>query len=242
MIYFLGDIHGDFEHVLRITLADRPTAIVFLGDIEAKRPFEQEIAPLLEAGIDVRWIRGNHDTDNRETWGHLSNAMQYNIDGKIVEIGGLRVAGLGGVFRGEIWYPNPNSRTEQDPMFYSHADYCRAQAEKRPRRLREGESAYPGFGKELKHLSSIFPAVYEQLYKQRADILVTHEAPGCHPNGFSAIDELARAMHVRASFHGHHHDCLDYRSFDDQFGFKAYGVSFCSIMDETGRIVFAGKN
>ena len=242
MIYFLGDIHGDFEHVLRFALADRPTAVVFLGDIEAKRPFEQQVAPLLDAGIDVRWIRGNHDTDSMESWGHLENAMQYNIDGKVVELGGLRVAGLGGIFRGEIWYPHPRSTSGQDPKFYSHADYCHTQNERRPRRLRDSSSEKSVFARELKHQSSIFRADYERLCKQRADILVTHEAPGCHPNGFSAIDELARAMHVRASFHGHHHDSLDYRSFDDQYGFKAHGVGFCSIMDEAGRIVFPGKN
>lgn len=253
MIYFLGDVHGNFEHVCRLALADRPEAVVFLGDIEAQRPFEQEIAPLLKAKIEVRWIRGNHDTDTQKNWINLSGAMPLNIDGRIVELAGLRIGGLGGVFRGEVWYPDATSTTGTEPLFLSYEAYCAAQKHKRPMRLREKDVCaehIPGthasmadeirFGKELKHLSSIFWKPYENLWEQRADILVTHEAPSCHPHGFAAIDELAQAMGVKTTFHGHQHDCLNYRAWDDKLGFKAYGVGFCGITDETGRIVLAG--
>lgn len=40
----------------------------------------------------------------------------------------------------------------------------------------------------------------------KADILVTHEAPGSHRHGFSAISELGAAMGVRMIFHGHLHE------------------------------------
>lgn len=207
MIHFLGDVHGHFDHVRKSALAGRrPDALVFLGDIEPPRPFMEEIAPLLDAGIDVRWIRGNHDTDTQENWDRLAGAMHLNIDGQVVEIAGLRIAGLGGVFRGEIWYPDPANTGGSEPHYESYEAYCRAQNQRRPHRLRKPESDEIRYAKEFKHLSSIFWATYERLWEQRADILVTHEAPGCHPNGFAVIDELAQAMGVSRVFHGHHHD------------------------------------
>lgn len=48
-------------------------------------------------------------------------------------------------------------------------------------------------GLPLTHRSTIFPDDYERLLKQRADILVTHEAPSAHPHGFAAIDLLPAA-------------------------------------------------
>lgn len=260
MIYFLGDVHGNFGHVRKSVLAGRrPEAVLFLGDIDAQRPFMEEIAPLLDAGIDVRWIRGNHDTDTKANWNNLAGAMHLNIDGQVIEMAGVRIAGLGGVFRGEIWYPDRAASDGPEPHYDSYEAYCRSQENKRPLRLRNNEALeaslrhleyLPGanaamidqirFGKELTHLSTIFWDVYERLWEQRADILVTHEAPSCHPNGFAAIDELAQAMGVKAVFHGHHHDCLDYRPWDEKLGFKAYGVGFCGITDETGKIVVPG--
>jgi cytosine/adenosine deaminase-related metal-dependent hydrolase len=58
------------------------------------------------------------------------------------------------------------------------------------------------------------------LSKLRADILVTHEAPSCHPYGFAAIDALARAMGVVRSFHGHQHDDQSdaYAKYDSEVG------------------------
>ena len=259
MIYFLGDIHGNISHVMEIVLRDAPKAIVFLGDIQAQRPFELELKPVLDAGIDVRWIRGNHDTDNKPQWDNLAGLMHLNIDGKIVVLDGLRIAGLGGVFRGEIWYPERSAPAGSEPHYDSYDVYCQTQSDKFPNRSRkrlafEENPAYAELvtgahaamadeircGKELKHLSSIFWKTYEELWGQEADILVTHEAPSCHPHGFQAIDELAQAMNVKMLFHGHHHDCLDYRTSDSKLGFKAYGVGFCGITDNNGRCVLPG--
>jgi predicted phosphodiesterase len=260
MIYFLGDVHGQFEHARKSALAGRrPDAVIFLGDIEAQRPFMDEVAPLLDAGIEVRWIRGNHDTDTKRNWDHLAGAMHLNIDGKVVEISGIKIAGLGGIFRGEIWYPDPANPDSQEPHFDSYVAYCRAQENKRPLRLRN-QAAFEAslrhfehlpeanaamideirYGKDLKHYSSIFWNVYADLWEQQADVLVTHEAPSCHPHGFSAIDELAQAMGVRTLFHGHHHDCLDYRDCDTQLGFKTYGVGLRGITDEDGSVIRPG--
>ena len=242
-----GCTHGRFDHVKKSALAGRPDAVIFLGDIEPAHPFEAEIAPLVAAGIDVRWIRGNHDTDSRTAWDKLSGAMDRNLDGRVVEVAGVRIAGLGGIFRDEIWYPDPANALGAAPHFASYETYCAALAGRPQARSRapvspddDPAAAAIRENKRLKHHSTIFWDTYEQLWEQTADILVTHEAPSCHPHGFAAIDELAQAMQVKAVFHGHHHDCLDYRAWDDKLGFRAYGVGFRGITDETGQIVLAG--
>lgn len=38
------------------------------------------------------------------------------------------------------------------------------------------------------------------------DILLTHEAPGCHPHGFSVLDEYAFEAGAKLIIHGHHHE------------------------------------
>jgi hypothetical protein len=79
------------------------------------------------------------------------------------------------------------------------------------------------------------------LSKLRADILVTHEAPSTHPHGFAALDELARAMSVSKTFHGHHHDRLDYSAECARLGFEPFGVGLRGITDQDGQIIRAGE-
>ncbi len=245
MIYFFGDVHGCFKHVIQTVLRDRPQAIVLLGDIEAKQPLEQELEPILKC-TDIWWIAGNHDTDHPQSYANLfgSALADRNLHGRVVEISGLKVAGLGGVFRGEIWYPDSR---DAPVHFESYADYQRdsepgrIQAAARQRALRRGEmSEAKAAGKLLTHRSSIFYADWLELQSQRADILVTHEAPSCHPNGFGVLDELARAMQVKASFHGHQHDRLNYQKCWDNLGFQAHGVGLRGVTDQYGGLVRAG--
>lgn len=232
MIYCLGDVHGNFDHILPALAADepgdgKPKTAIFLGDLEAQRPFEDEIQPLIDAGIEVWFIPGNHDTDSKEAWDRLLPSWHRNLDGRVVEIEGLRIAGLGGVFRGEVWMPPAR------PDFESFREYEKAlrRQEKKPTQIA---------GKLQKHASTIFPETIAQLARLRADILVTHEAPSCHLHGFQEIDVLAKKMRAQAVFHGHHHDSPDYRMWDDRLGFRAYGVGFCGITDMHGGRVLAG--
>ena len=106
MILLFGDVHGDFRHVISAVEEHRPDAIVLLGDIEATRPLERELESILSK-TEVFFIHGNHDTDTVENYRNLfqSQLADRNLHGRVVEIGGVKVAGLGGVFRGEIWYP-----------------------------------------------------------------------------------------------------------------------------------------
>lgn len=254
MILFMGDNHGHFTHIIKAVHRHSPAAIILLGDIEAQRPLEQELGEIMDL-TEVWWIPGNHDTDSRKNHDNLfgSALADRNLHGRVVEIAGLKVAGLGGVFRGEIWYPDP----QEAPVHYeSYPDYQRKSepgrihdaAERRAcpqgahRAMRQGESAeLKVHGKLLTHLSSIFYADWLELYGQRADILVTHEAPSCHPHGFRVIDELARALRVKASFHGHQHDRLNYQPLWEGLRFQAHGVGFCGITDHFGGLVRVGN-
>ena len=248
MILMFGDLHGDFRHVLPAVEKHRPDAIILLGDIEASKPLEQELEAVMKL-TQVWWIPGNHDTDSVEKWRNLfkSQLADRNLHGRVVEIAGIRVAGLGGVFRGEVWYPD----SAQSPCHYeSYDDYKKRSESGRivtSRQAREalkfkdvsclGKSQHgtPG-GKLLTHKSTIFYQDWFELYGQRADILVTHEAPGCHPHGFDVLTELARSMKVKFTFHGHHHDNLNYAEMFAELEFQAHGVGFRGISD-----MFGGK-
>lgn len=228
-ILFFGDNHGHFRHIIAAVEREKPDAIVLLGDIQAQRPLEIELAPILGKTI-VRFIHGNHDTDSDADYRHLfgSKLADRNLHGRVENICGVRIAGLGGVFRGRVWSP------PDPPVHQRFVDWQRALG-----KTRAGQGA-AGHPEVRTHASTIFPDVWKRLREERADVLVTHEAPTCHPHGFAAIDELARALGVHSSFHGHHHDRLDYSSRWDALRFRAYGVGFCGITDLEGRVVRAG--
>ncbi|MDD4929009.1 MAG: metallophosphoesterase [Gallionella sp.] len=244
MILFFGDVHGRLAHVERAVAQLNPDAIILLGDIEAKSPLEEVLATVL-GKTEIWFIHGNHDTDRLELIDNLTG--HGNLHGKVVEINGVRIAGLGGVFRQEVWWPET-----AEPGYDSYADYRHhlerehivhaqrlAKSPAGDLQLQVDEQSMAG--RLLKHRSSIFSQEYYALAMQEADILVTHEAPSCHPYGFKAIDELARSMRVGSVFHGHHHDNLDYRHTQDELGFKAYGVGLRGITDLNGVVVKPGE-
>lgn len=251
MIYLFGDVHGHFDHVLSIVREDRPTAIIFLGDLECPRPLHELVAPIRDL-TEIWWIPGNHDTDSADVYSNLfeSELADRNLHGRVAEIAGIRVAGLGGIFRAEIWYP------PDDPQYLDYAEYAATERSKpgQKRRLSKQDlcrlQAVPGSTADIQHLaldgrlrkhrSSIFYADWFALYGQQADILVTHEALSCHPHGFGEIDALAQSLHVKFSFHGHHHDSLNYRAHDERLGFQAFGVGFCGVTDMYGGIIQPG--
>ena len=254
LIWMLGDVHGNFDHVLETVRAsgERPAAVIFLGDLQCPAPFADCVKDIEAAGIACWAIPGNHDTDSEQECRNLFDDLLFqarNLHGRVAEIAGLRVAGLGGVFRGEIWYPRPSANAEAvaEPRFRRYAEFRddlqQRQGVKRPLSADEaaagaeriaGRSEDARHGKRRKHKSSIFPEDYVNLYGQTADLLVTHEAPSCHPHGFREIDALAQSLRVKYAFHGHHHDSLNYRSDFERLGFAAYGVGFMGITDMFG--------
>ena len=243
MILMFGDIHDDFRHVLPAVVEHRPKAIILLGDMEASHPLEKELETVLSK-TEVYWIPGNHDTDTVENYRNLfqSELADRNLHGRVVEIAGLRVAGLGGVFRGEVWYPD----TPESPSHYeSYEEYQKNSTAGRIASARKSNHAKIesiATGKLLTHKSSIFYKEWFNLYGQQADILVTHEAPSCHPHGFQVLTELARSLHVKFYFHGHMHDALNYSDKFDELEFSCFGVGFRGITDMYGGKIRIGHH
>lgn len=225
-IFFCGDTHGRFDHIIKAVQERQPAAIVFLGDLQPRSLLDQELQHILEL-TEIWWICGNHDTDSDADYDRLfgSALADRNLHGRVVEIAGIRIAGLGGVFRGQVWMPPGNLQHETQEAYTAHC----------------GKGNRWRGGLPRKHRSSIFPADYTRLVDERADILVTHEAPSCHPHGFHVIDELANSLRVAKLFHGHHHDCLDYKAHYQRLGFAAFGVGFCGITDQDGNVIVSGK-
>ncbi len=221
-ILFCGDPHGRFGHLIEAVHAHRPAAVILLGDVQPQKPLDIALAEILNS-TEVHFIHGNHDTDSDADVDNLfgSTLAARNLHGRVVEIAGLRIAGLGGIFRQKIWAP-PEPWHFESPAVY--AAQC-------------GKGNLWRGGIPRKHRSSIFPIDYFALMHQRADILVTHEAPSAHPNGWAAIDDLARSLQVRKAFHGHHHDNLDYSEFNRQRDFQVTGVGLRGITDETGAVI-----
>lgn len=230
-MWFLGDVHGEFKHITQCLLdaPEKPRWLIFLGDIDIDhKPFRELcVEPLKRAfpAINVAFIYGNHDADTYEHWQMLHDCGEaVALHGKVVDIDGVRIAGLGGNFLGRVWHPASHAKFNNKNESMNRGSY----------QWRDGQRPNPSYH------AAIYPDDVRALAKLRADILITHEAPSCHPYGFAAIDELARSMRVVRTFHGHQHDdrSEEYALMRNQIGFDARAVSFCGIKNGLGQVIY----
>lgn len=190
-ILFAGDPHGNFAPILRACLGNPSGSLILLGDCDCSAPLPALLAPAIAAGWDVRWIMGNHDTETAAAFDNLAGAApEGDLGLRVTEIGGVRIAGLPGVFRPRVWDPHDGA-----PRFETRAAFF---ASLRPDEVWRG-------GLPLWHRDTIFPEDFLRLAGERFDVLVTHEAPTTHEHGFAVIDDLAHAGGARLIVHGHHH-------------------------------------
>jgi predicted phosphodiesterase len=232
-LWFLGDVHGQFKHLTRALegAGALPAWLVFLGDVDIEhKPLRELLAPLCRhyPQLRVAFIHGNHDADTYEHWEMLHDAGDaIALHGRVVQLDGVRVAGLGGVFMGRVWMPPGEATLANKAEAMNRGAF----------QWRGGQRPAP------KYLGAIYPDEFEALAAQEADILVTHEAPSCHPHGNGAIDELARCLKVKRSFHGHHHDDLSdaYAKVQAALGFDARAVDYCGIKNGLGEVVLQGE-
>lgn len=227
MIWFLGDPHGRFDHIISLVKLHRPTAIVFLGDIECSLPLDIILKSILNL-TEVWYIHGNHDSDKNAYWHNLhgNSLADQNLHGRVATIAGYRIAGLGGTFEAPVWLPGaPETGIQNYQEFLA--------------RLRLRPQPEDVLATKKQHaLSYIYPDDYFCLGMEQADILVCHEAPSCHPYGYAEIDDLATSLGVKQVFHGHHHDALDYRGQWRSMGFETYGVCFRGITSLDGTVIY----
>jgi predicted phosphodiesterase len=198
-ILIAGDPHSNFSPILRACSAHEPGTLILLGDCELRVPLRLMLASLFAEGWDVRWILGNKDAETEAVFDNLvTDYPAGDIGGRVIDVGGLRIAGLPGVFKPRIWYPRvdePGGRIEP-ASFNTRREFLDS--------LKPHEywrSTLP-----LWHRDSIFPEDFSSLAQHRFDVLVTHEAPSCHRHGFAVIDQLAEVAAARLIVHGHHHE------------------------------------
>lgn len=192
-ILFAGDPHRDFSPILRACHEQPPGTLILLGDCDLSQPLDAMLEPAISRGWDVKWILGNHDTESKAAYDHLTH-HDGDIGLRVVEIAGLRIAGLPGVFKPRIWHPH-----DPPAAYQTRADFQAA--------LRPGEAWRDGL--PLFHRDTIFPEDFVRLAALRCDILVSHEAPSSHPHGFAVIDDLAQTCDARLIVHGHHHQSYE---------------------------------
>ena len=183
------------------------------------------------------FIHGNHDTDSESDYDRLwgSRLADRNLHGRVVDVAGYRIAGLGGIFRKLIWdpkYPDTEPAVESAEVM---------------RRKTKASDRWRG-GIPLRHHSTIFRGEFRRLGRSRADVLVTHEGLGGLPFGNAAVDALALSMGVGLVVHGHLHMDINYMRegrLNQDSPFLAYGVDQGSYLcwspgsDETSRPVSA---
>ena len=235
-LIFIGDIHQNWHHVEAglAALPTPPRAAVLLGDIECVLPLDRMAAPLLDRGVEVYWIHGNHEHDaGPEMWANLV-APERNpltsagaLHTRVIEIAGVRVAGLGGTFLPHVWPANA------PPRLHRRAQLAADLAVSRP----DLDSSQTVTFTRFLTTTAIWPEDVDALAVQRADVLVTHEAPSSHPAGVSVLDGLARAMGARLIVHGHHHITSHAKAND---GLRVLGVGAAWAVGLDGLVVWRG--
>ena len=171
--------------------------MVLLGDCDLARPLRKTIAPILAAGIRVRWIPGNHDVDDVLMHDGLwVDHAAGNLHATWAQLGGLLMAGLGGVFKSRVWYPRHD---QAEPARTTRRKFLR----EFPRQER-----WRG-GLPLQWRDTIFPEDAVALAGLRVDVLASHEAPSTHRHGFVGLAAIAAACGAKLIVHGHHHESYE---------------------------------
>ncbi len=214
-ILFAGDPHGNFQPLIAAVHKYKPEAVVLLGDYDLEQPLDNYLQDILGM-TEIWWIAGNHDFESPSKYKNLfhSALADKGLHLKVTEIAGFKIVGLSGIFLGRVWYP-PQPPKWQGKQHYLHHQSVHIKNSDMP----------------LKYKSAIWHDEFEALKSLQADILVTHEAPGSHRHGFSAISELAAAMGVKHIFHGHLHENYARRIKNN---INVFGVADRAVADLLG--------
>ena len=196
----LGDIHGDFEGARRV-MARHPEVPFWLcvGDVaDGEGRYEALPAPLY-------WIKGNNENFDVIDAGIFPGNLHYLPNARLAEIGGVRVAGLGGTFA-PSWYDTPAASLPHPRKGSAKATEL---ADKRRHFVREEVDACGAL--------------------RAVDVFLSHEAPrpyvaGTGPRrndaGKTPVNEILAAMQPRLHLFGHHHRFTE----QDRQGVRSVGL------------------
>ena len=200
----LGDIHGDFVSARRV-MARHPEVPfwVCVGDVaDDEGRYEALPAPLY-------WIKGNNENFDAIAAGSFPDNLHYVPNGRMVAIGRVRIAGLGGTFAPTMYdiaaadLPHPRKATAKATNL----------ADRRRHFVREEVDACKGMGD--------------------VDLLLTHEAPrpyvaGSGPRrndaGKTQVNEVLAEMKPRLHLFGHHHRFTE----QERQGVRSVGLDLVS--------------
>lgn len=195
-LLFYGDPHGEWRPLRETLRTESPDAVILLGDCDLHRPLSDELGDTLPSPDRLFFILGNHEADRQCFYDHLISAAPAtnHLNAKVVDIAGVRIAGLSGTFDQHIWHPDLNEgepffRTREDALWNLHAKGRRS-----------------GLKLPLRYKVAVWYEDYETLFAESCDVLVLHDAPPPHRYGHAAFADLAEAMGARLIVHGHHHE------------------------------------
>jgi Icc-related predicted phosphoesterase len=201
----LGDVHGDFTSVRRIM--ERHPDVPFWVSVGDLADDHGRYAPV---PVPLYWIKGNNENFDTIASGSLPSNLHCLRAAEIVDVLGVRIAGLGGTFA-PTWYETPAAELPHPPKGTFKATTL---ADRRRHFVREEVDVC----KTLRHV----------------DLFLTHEAPrpyvvaghGGRRNdaGKTPINEILAAMRPRLHLFGHHH------RFTDQMrqGVRSVGLDLVS--------------
>jgi Icc-related predicted phosphoesterase len=183
----VADIHGNFD-ALRRAMERHPDIAywVCVGDLASRTgAYPQPVAPLY-------WIKGNNEDFDRIAAWEAGEAEPPNLhfirNGTATDVGGLRIAGLGGTFA-PSWHATPAAQLPHTPRDDKRRHFVREEVEACAR-LR-------GVHILLTHEAA------------RPFIVIDDDRPGRGARrrdaGKPAINEVLASLKPRLHLCGHHH-------------------------------------
>ncbi|MCA1559650.1 MAG: metallophosphoesterase [Acidobacteria bacterium] len=197
----LGDLHGNFERARRI-VRQHPDVPFWLcvGDLaDADGRYEAVDTPLY-------WIKGNNENFDTIAAGALPAGLHYVPNAQEIDVGEIRVAGLGGTLA-PTWYETPAADLPHPRKGTVRATEL---ADKRRHFVREEVDA-------CKRMRGI-------------DVFLTHEAARPYragrgnDAGKTPINEVLVSMQPRLHLFGHHHRFTE----QEREGVRSIGLDLVS--------------
>lgn len=187
----LADVHGNFDAMARAM--DRHADVplwVCVGDLASRTgAYPEPPTPLY-------WIKGNNEDFERIARWTAGEPQPRNLhyipNGTAIQVGPLRVAGLGGTFA-PTWFDTPASHLPHTPRDDKRRHFVRQEAE------------------ACKALGDVDILMTHEA--PRPFILVDEDRPGVRPRrreaGKPAINEVLSALRPRLHLYGHHHRFIE---------------------------------